>query len=53
MIELQKQFSILGFGNHLIAGENPWLNHMAHIASAWAAWRLSGSYTFGVAEEDA
>ncbi|MEM7156670.1 MAG: hypothetical protein AAF799_27730 [Myxococcota bacterium] len=45
VIELQKQFAFLQLNTVLVAGENPWLNHLIHGLSAWLAWRLSRIYT--------
>jgi hypothetical protein len=42
-IELEKQFSPLGMGTHLVAGEDPLVNHIAHIISALLAWKLAGA----------
>jgi len=44
-IELQKQFHLFNFSTHLVEGENPWLNHLAHVLSAICAWTLSGWYS--------
>jgi len=40
VIELQKQFGFLRFNTLLVHGEDPWLNHLAHLLSAMLAWRL-------------
>jgi hypothetical protein len=43
VIELEKQFSLFHMGTHLVAGEDPLVNHIAHIISALLAWKLAGA----------
>ena len=46
LIELEKQFHMLGMGTILVAGEQPWLNHLLHLFSAALAWWLAGVLAF-------
>ena len=46
LIELEKQFHMLGMAAMLLPGERAWLNHLTHIASAALAWWLTGSLAF-------
>ncbi|PRQ06452.1 hypothetical protein [Enhygromyxa salina] len=46
LIELDKQLSLFGMGSVMVAGESAWLNHLAHLASAAAAWVLTGALRF-------
>jgi hypothetical protein len=43
VIELEKQFSLFHMGTHLVAGEDPVVNHIAHIIGALLAWKLAGA----------
>lgn len=45
VIELQKQLAFLHFNTHLVDGEDPWLNHLAHGLGAMLAWRLGRMLT--------
>jgi hypothetical protein len=45
VIELEKQFSPFGMGTHLVTGEDPLLNHVAHVIGALAAWKLAGAFS--------
>lgn len=45
VIEVQKQFSPWSFSTRLVAGEDPWLNHLVHLLSAGLAWRLTRALT--------
>lgn len=42
VIELQKQFSFLSLNTRLVAGEDPWVNHLVHAGGAVLAWKLAG-----------
>jgi hypothetical protein len=46
LIELEKQYDLLGMGTVLVAGERPWLNHLTHLASAVLAWFVTGALAF-------
>lgn len=46
LIELEKQFHMLGMAAMLVEGERPWLNHVAHVVSAALAWWLTGALAF-------
>ena len=46
LIELEKQFHFLGMGTVLVDGEQAWLNHLTHLASAAVAWFLTGQLAF-------
>ena len=46
LIELEKQYDLLGMGTVLVEGELPWLNHLVHLISAAAAWLLTGALKF-------
>lgn len=46
LIELEKQFHMLGMGTMLLEGEKPWLNHVLHLVGAAAAWLLGGALAF-------
>lgn len=46
LIELEKQYDLLGMGTVLVAGEQPWLNHLTHLASAVLAWFTTGALAF-------
>lgn len=46
LIELEKQFHMLGMAAMLLDGERAWLNHLTHVASAALAWWLTGSLAF-------
>jgi hypothetical protein len=46
LIELEKQFHFLGMGTILVVGEQAWLNHLTHLASAGFAWALTGKLAF-------
>ncbi|MCA9695680.1 MAG: hypothetical protein KC636_39245 [Myxococcales bacterium] len=53
VIELQKQLAFLDLNTRLVAGEEPWLNHLAHGLSAALAWLLSRVLTIVPARESA
>lgn len=46
LIELEKQYDLLGMGTVLVAGERPWLNHVSHVVSAVLAWLVTGALAF-------
>ena len=46
LIELEKQFHMLGMGTMLLAGERPWLNHLTHLVGFALAWWLGGRLAF-------
>jgi hypothetical protein len=41
VIELQKHLAFLPFNTRLVEGEDPFLNHLAHVLSALLAWQLA------------
>ena len=45
VIEIEKQLSPFGMGTNLVTGEDPLLNHVAHIIGAFLAWKLAGTLT--------
>lgn len=45
VIELEKQFSLFRLSTHLVAGEEPLVNHIAHIIGALVAWTLAGAFS--------
>ncbi|MFV8753849.1 hypothetical protein ACNOYE_25165 [Nannocystaceae bacterium ST9] len=46
LIELEKQFHMLGMNTLLVEGELSWLNHVVHLASAGLAWWLADRLEF-------
>ena len=46
LIELEKQFHMLGMGTMLLAGERIWLNHVTHLVSGVIAWFGTGALKF-------
>lgn len=55
LIELEKQFHMLGMGTMLLEGERPWLNHLTHAVGFALAWWLGSLLRFeplGQAEID-
>lgn len=46
LIELDKQLNLFGMGAVMVAGESAWLNHLAHLVSAVAAWFATGALRF-------
>lgn len=52
LIELEKQYHLLGMGTVLVAGERPWLNHLTHLASAALAWFVTGALAFEPLAQD-
>lgn len=53
VIELEKQFHLLGMRVALLEGEVAALNHVAHGLGAWIAWKLSGAMSFPSSPSDA
>jgi hypothetical protein len=43
VIEIEKQLSPFGMGAQLVKGEDPLINHIAHIIGAVLAWKLAGA----------
>jgi hypothetical protein len=43
VIEIEKQLSPFSMGVHLVEGEDPLINHIAHIIGAVLAWKLAGA----------
>jgi hypothetical protein len=46
LIELEKQFHMLGMSTLLVEGERSWLNHVVHLLSAGLAWLLADRLEF-------
>jgi hypothetical protein len=46
LIELEKQFHMLGMSTLLVEGERSWLNHVVHGLSAALAWWVAGKLEF-------
>ncbi|NVB36682.1 hypothetical protein G6O69_02485 [Pseudenhygromyxa sp. WMMC2535] len=46
LIELEKQFHMLGMGTMLLEGERPWLNHLLHLIGFGLAWGLGSLLAF-------
>jgi hypothetical protein len=46
LIELEKQFHMLGMSTVLVEGERSWLNHVVHLLSAGLAWWLADHLEF-------
>lgn len=46
LIELEKHYHFLGMSTLLVDGEQPWLNHLTHIASGALAWFITGQLSF-------
>ena len=46
LIELEKQFHMLGMATVLVEGETSGLNHLAHVISAGLAWLVAGALRF-------
>lgn len=46
LIELEKQFHMLGMSTLLVEGERSWLNHVVHVVSAGLAWWVASKLEF-------
>lgn len=46
LIELEKQFHMLGMSTLLVEGERSWLNHVVHVLSCALAWWLASKLEF-------
>lgn len=46
LIELEKQFHMLGMNTLLVEGERSWVNHVVHLVSAGLAWWLADRLEF-------
>jgi hypothetical protein len=46
LIELEKQFHMLGMNTLMVAGERGWANHLIHLVSAALAWWLADRLAF-------
>jgi hypothetical protein len=46
LIELEKSYHFLHMSAMLVAGEQGWVNHIVHVASAVLAWFLTDQFVF-------
>lgn len=46
LIELEKQFHMLGMGTMMLEGERAWLNHVIHVVGFGLAWTLGSVLAF-------
>lgn len=46
LMEIEKEFGLLGNMAPMLAGERFWLNHLAHVLSAGLAWLLASRLSF-------
>lgn len=46
LMEIEKEFGILGNMARMQAGERFWLNHLAHVLSAGLAWLMAARLSF-------
>ncbi|EDM76600.1 hypothetical protein PPSIR1_24369 [Plesiocystis pacifica SIR-1] len=46
LIELEKQFHMLGMGTMMLEGERAWLNHVIHVVGFGLAWMLGSVLAF-------
>ncbi|MCW8138272.1 MAG: hypothetical protein KIT58_05135 [Planctomycetota bacterium] len=46
LMEVEKEFRVLGNMAPMLAGERFWLNHLAHVLSAFLAWHLVARLSF-------
>lgn len=52
LIELEKQFHMLGMGTMMLEGERAWLNHVIHVVGFGLAWTLGSVLAFEPLRQD-